>query len=315
MESFGLVVVEAFPQWIDPPAGSTRPWHIDDIGVRLPPAPSGPGPRFDPAADGDRLLDALEAVADRAADVDSLNRLVLAAGLGWRQVVVARAYRRYLCQAGSRWSPAELDDALAGYPLVTRALDAYIAARFDPGSRCPAADARAALLEAVGEVTHLQQDQILRRFVGLVDATVRTNVFTDPSPFAPGRAVTIQLDSARVPGLAPPRPRVETFVHGPAVEGIHLRNGLIARGGLRWSDRPDDFRTEVLDLAQAQVKKNAIIVPTGAKGGFVVRSRAVDTAGGRSPEPRSRPPTRSSSVPSSTSPTTSLVDGLCTRPA
>ncbi|MGI8750885.1 MAG: NAD-glutamate dehydrogenase domain-containing protein [Acidimicrobiales bacterium] len=280
MESFGLVVVEAFPQWIDPPAGSIRPWHIDDIGVRLPSPPSGPDPRFDPAADGDRLLHALEAVADRAADVDSLNRLVLAAGLGWRQVVVVRAYRRYLHQAGCRWSPAELDDALAGYPLVARALDGFISARFDPGSVRTAAESRRTLLDAVGEVTHLQQDQILRLFVGLVDATVRTNVFTGPSPFAPGRAVAIQLDSARVPGLAPPRPRVETFVHGPAVEGIHLRNGLIARGGLRWSDRPDDFRTEVLDLAQAQVKKNAIIVPTGAKGGFVVRSRVVDPAGG-----------------------------------
>ncbi|MDQ2725044.1 MAG: NAD-glutamate dehydrogenase, partial [Actinomycetota bacterium] len=280
MESFGLVVVEAFPQWIDPPAGSTRPWHIDDIGVRLPSSLSGPGPRFDPAADGDRLLDALEAVADRAADIDSLNRLVLVAGLGWRQVVVVRAYRRYLRQAGSRWSPTELDDALAGYPLVTRALDAYFSARFDPGGDRPATEARAALLDVVGEVAHLQQDQILRRFVGLIDATVRTNVFTDPAPFAPGRAVAIQLHSARVPGLAPPRPQVETFVHGPAVEGIHLRNGLIARGGLRWSDRPDDFRTEVLDLAQAQVKKNAIIVPTGAKGGFVVRSQAIDAAGG-----------------------------------
>ena len=238
MESFGLVVVEAFPQWIDPPAGSTRRWHIDDIGVRLPPPPSGPGPRFDPATDGDRLLHALEAVADGAADVDSLNRLVLAAGLGWRQVVVVRAYRRYLRQTATRWTTEELDDALAAYPLVARTLDALISARFDPGSSQPADDARRALLDAVGEVAHLQQDQILRLFVGLVDATIRTNVFSEPSPFAPGRAVAIQLDSARVPGLMPPRPRVETFVHGPTVEGIHLRNGLIARGGLRWSDRP-----------------------------------------------------------------------------
>jgi glutamate dehydrogenase len=269
MESFGLVVVEAVPQWVDPPAGSTRPWHIDDIGVRLPSPASGTG--FDPDTEGDRLLDALEAVAGGAADIDSLNRLVLAAGLGWRQVVVIRAYRRYLHQAGSPWSPAELDDALAAYPEAAGALDAYITARFDPGSQRPAAEARHDLLDAVAEVTHLQQDQILRLFVGLVDATVRTNAFTDPAPFEPGRAVAIQLDSARVPGLAPPRPLVETFVHGPGVEGIHLRNGLIARGGLRWSDRPDDFRSEVLDLAQAQVKKNAIIVPTGAKGGFVVR--------------------------------------------
>ncbi|MGH8916972.1 MAG: NAD-glutamate dehydrogenase domain-containing protein, partial [Actinomycetes bacterium] len=124
---------------------------------------------------------------------------------------------------------------------------------------------------------HLQQDQILRAFLGLVDATSRTNWFQRDGAGRPRRSIALKLDSARVPELGPPRPLVETFVHGPEVEGIHVRAGLIARGGIRWSDRPGDFRTEVLDLAQAQVKKNAIIVPTGAKGGFVCRGVALGT--------------------------------------
>src|SRR5262249_26478863 len=120
-------------------------------------------------------------------------------------------------------------------------------------------------------VPRLDQDQVLRAYLQLIDATVRTNYYQRDSDGSILPTITIKLDSSVVPDLPKPKPKFETFVHGPRVEGIHLRAGLIARGGLRWSERPTDFRTEVLDLAFAQVKKNAIIVPTGAKGGFVYR--------------------------------------------
>ena len=124
---------------------------------------------------------------------------------------------------------------------------------------------------------HRQQDQVLRDYLGLIDATVRTSYFLRTASGPPGPTLTVKLDSRAVPDLPDPRPEVEAFVHGVGVEGIHLRFGRIARGGIRWSDRPDDFRTEILGLAEAQVKKNAIIVPTGAKGGFVCRQAGTPT--------------------------------------
>ncbi|MBO0694159.1 MAG: NAD-glutamate dehydrogenase, partial [Acidimicrobiaceae bacterium] len=140
-------------------------------------------------------------------------------------------------------------------------------------TRSKAEAARRAVLESLAEVQSLEQDQVLRAYLALLDATVRTNWLARSPGGQPRPTIVVKLDSARVPGLVPPLPKIETWVHAPDVEAIHLRNGLIARGGIRWSDRPNDFRTEVLGLAEAQVKKNAIIVPTGAKGGFVVRPR------------------------------------------
>ena len=133
-------------------------------------------------------------------------------------------------------------------------------------------------------VPQLRQDEVLRGYLRLIDATVRTNYFQTDSAGRHSLVLALKFDSSLVPDLPAPRPRVETFVHGPSVEGVHLRAGLIARGGLRWSERPSDFRTEVLDLAFAQVKKNAIIVPTGAKGGFV-RRRLSPANGGAGPDP------------------------------
>jgi glutamate dehydrogenase len=270
VESFGLVVVEAVPHPIR--SGDGHPAaHVDDIGLRRPEGEAPPGGAGDPTAD--RLVAALEAVDRGLIDVDSLNRLVLGAGLAWHEVNLLRAYRRYRRQTGVVLSDAQLDDPLVAFPVVTRALIDHVVSRLGP-DRPPEGDAelsRHAVLEALGAVGHLEQDQVLRAYLALVDATVRTNWFLRGPDGRPRPTVVIKLDSARVPGLTPPLPRIETWVHGPDVEGIHLRNGLIARGGIRWSDRPEDFRTEVLGLAEAQVKKNAIIVPTGAKGGFVVR--------------------------------------------
>ncbi|HET6964331.1 MAG TPA: NAD-glutamate dehydrogenase domain-containing protein [Acidimicrobiales bacterium] len=289
LESFGLVVVESVPLRLGPGAAGEPEMHLDDIGLRAD-TPYGPEAlRFVPAVHGARLVDAIEASARGDADVDSLNRLVTAAGLDWRQVMVLRAYLRYWRQSGVPLTWEQMTDPLAAYPDVARALIGYFEARFDPAAQPTAGAAqqtagaaagaagergaadRALVLAQLDLVSSLEEDRVLRSVLTLVDATLRTNFFTGAG--AGGRPLVLKLDSRRVPDLPRPRPQVEAFVHGPTVEGVHLRAGLIARGGLRWSERPEDFRTEVLDLAFAQVKKNAIIVPTGAKGGFVCRSK------------------------------------------
>ncbi len=288
LESFGLVVVQAVPLHIGPGPDGEPAAYIDDIGVRTE-APHGPEAlRFVPGIHGPRLVEAIEAIARGAADLDSLNRLVTVAGFDWRQVMVLRTYLRYWLQCGTRLTWSELADPLVTFPDVARALIAQFQARFDPACPPPADPGslsgqveRRLCVAELDLVPQLEQDRVLRGYLGLVDATLRTNYFqTDAAGnFRPN--LVIKLDSQAVPELPAPRPLVEAFVHGPTVEGIHLRAGLIARGGLRWSERPSDFRTEVLDLAFAQVKKNAIIVPTGAKGGFVARTQE----GGSKPTP------------------------------
>jgi glutamate dehydrogenase len=227
--------------------------------------------------DGDRAVEAIEACWQGLAEIDSLNRLVLCAGMTWRDVVVLRAYRRYRRQAGTTWSDRQLDDPLVAFPAVARALLNYFGARFEPlpAGAAPAVEVepREAVLAAAGPVERLEHDQVLRGYLSLIDATLRTNHYVeDPRP----AVLALKLDSSRVPELPPPRPYVETFVYSPRLEGLHLRAGLVARGGIRWSDRQDDLRTEVLGLVRAQVLKNAGIVPTGAKGAFFCKRLSVD---------------------------------------
>ncbi|MGI8493150.1 MAG: NAD-glutamate dehydrogenase domain-containing protein, partial [Acidimicrobiales bacterium] len=238
---------------------------------------------FVPDRDGPRLVSAIVAALDGATDVDGLNCLVTAAGMNWRQVMVMRAYRRYRRQAGAAWTDAQLDEPLVLNPEASRSLLAYFEGRFDPNIAPAAGSAdrlRDGVLDALAGVASLGHDEVLRGYLRLIDATLRTSYFI-PDPAGGRPTLTLKLDSRLVPDAGAPRLRFDTFVHGPAVEGIHLRAGLVARGGIRWSDRPDDFRTEILDLAQAQVKKNAIIVPTGAKGGFVCRRPMVARGGGQ----------------------------------
>ena len=279
LESFGLIVVESVPMRLGPGPDGEPEVQVDDIGVRAE-APNGPEAlRFVPEVHGTQLVEAIEASARHDADVDSLNRLVTEAGLDWRQVTVLRAYLRYWRQSGVALSWDQMTGPLAAYPDVARALIGYFQARFDPAEPAgpepdrteAAGSARALVLAQLDLVTSLEQDRVLRSVLALIDSTLRTNFFTGAG--LDHRPLVLKLDSRTVPDLPRPLPQVETFVHGPTVEGVHLRAGLIARGGLRWSERPFDFRTEVLDLAFAQVKKNAIIVPTGAKGGFVCRTR------------------------------------------
>jgi len=216
---------------------------------------------------GARLVDALLAVHGRRIRSDVLNRLVVEAGLDWRAVDCLRAYRGYAVHAGLAARPVALA-ALAGHPESARLLYECFAARFRPDGAGADADALARrFVESLEAVQSLRDDVFLRALFDVVRATVRTNAF---APGAPRPYVALKIRSADLTQLPPPRPLYEVYVHAATMEGIHLRAGKIARGGIRWSDRPEDFRTEILGLMKTQIVKNAIIVPTGAKGGFVV---------------------------------------------
>ena len=271
LESFGLTVVEAVPHHLAA-AGDGSPLHLDDFGLRA----RGRWP-FDPGADGPRLVAAVQAAWSGATEVDDLNRLVVRGRFDWSDVVVLRAYRRYRRQVGAPWSDRQLIEPLVEFPEVASALIEYFAARFDPSRAAvptAAGEARVAVEKALASVERLEQDQILRAYLALIDATVRTSHYARGPGGERLPTLTVKIDSTRAPELPPPRPFVEAFVYSPPMEGLHLRGGPIARGGIRWSDRQDDLRTEVLGLVRAQVLKNAGIVPTGAKGGFVCRRLA-----------------------------------------
>jgi glutamate dehydrogenase len=223
------------------------------------------------------LQEAFAAVWANRAESDGFNALVLAAGLSWRQVVVLRAAAAYLRQTGSRFSLGYVESALASNPRLAAALVALFEDRFDPDrpggaarDRAEAA-ARTRIVDGLDEVGSLDQDRIIRALLGVLTATVRTNFYRFDDEGAPPAVVAFKLDPSGVPDLPAPRPWAEIWVYAPRVEGVHLRFGPIARGGLRWSDRREDFRTEVLGLVKAQMVKNAVIVPTGAKGGFYAK--------------------------------------------
>ncbi|MFY1636652.1 NAD-glutamate dehydrogenase [Solwaraspora sp. WMMB335] len=212
------------------------------------------------------------------AEIDGLNELVLRAGLTWRQVVVLRAYAKYLRQAGTVFSQEYMEATFVAYPTIAAGLVELFETRFCPEPQV-SDDRRQRrgqeLVAAVGrqfdEVDSLDQDRILRGYLTLILATLRTNFYQRASDGRPIPYVAVKLDPQAIPDLPAPRPAYEIFVYSPRFEGVHLRFGEVARGGLRWSDRREDFRTEVLGLVKAQMVKNAVIVPVGAKGGFVVK--------------------------------------------
>ncbi len=206
----------------------------------------------------------------KAIENDGFNRLTLTAQLSADDVVVLRTYAKYLKQTGFTYSQTYLEQTLAMHAAIARDLVALFHARFDPAAEPNRAANMAAIAEAIesklDDVANADEDRILRRFLAVIQASLRTN-FYQQKPY-----LSIKLESAKVPELPQPRPRFEIFVYSPRVEGIHLRFGKVARGGLRWSDRPEDFRTEVLGLVKAQQVKNAVIVPVGSKGGFVLKA-------------------------------------------
>jgi glutamate dehydrogenase len=204
---------------------------------------------------------------------DRLNGLVLAAELTGREIVVLRAVARYLRQAGIPYSDAYMERTLMAHPAIAEGLIEVFLARFDPdeADEEQAERVRGRLEEAIERVESLDQDRILRGFLSVILAMLRTSYFRRDAAGTVVPYLAFKLDPTSVPLLPRPRPRFEIFVYSPRFEGVHLRGGRVARGGIRWSDRPEDFRTEILGLMKAQMVKNAVIVPVGAKGGFVLK--------------------------------------------
>jgi len=262
-EHMGVRVIDERPHRITPADG--RPAWIHDLGLRC---------ASEELAGIDELFkEALLGVWRGELEDDGLNQLVLGAGLSGRQVTVIRAVARYLRQAGIPFSDAYIQRTVVGHPQIVRLLVALFEARFDPERADVerAAQLEAQITNAIDAVQSLDEDRILRSFLQVIMAMLRTNHFRVGERGGPPPYLSFKLDPGRVPLLPLPRPRFEVFVYSPRVEGVHLRGGKVARGGVRWSDRREDFRTEILGLMKAQMVKNAMIVPVGAKGGFVVK--------------------------------------------
>ena len=249
---------------------------IYDFGLRMPAgAGGGAGGDYLTEDDRERFQDAFAAVWTGAAENDGFNSLVLRAGLDWRQAMVLRAYAKYLRQSGSTFSQDYMEDTLRTNVHTTRLLVSLFEARMSPGRQRAGTELTEAMLEeldgALDQVASLDEDRILRSFLTLVKATLRTNFFQKSQDGGQHSYVSMKFDPRAIPDLPAPRPAFEIWVYSPRVEGVHLRFGKVARGGLRWSDRREDFRTEVLGLVKAQMVKNTVIVPVGAKGGFVAK--------------------------------------------
>ncbi len=214
---------------------------------------------------------------------DVFNTLVLRAGLSWREVVILRAYSRFLRQAGIAFSHQYMGETLVNNPGLVRLIVDLFRTRFDPEDQKAVNRTvirlKDKLTDGLDEVVSADEDRILRRFINLVLSTLRTNFYQQTADKTPKPYVSYKLDSRSLEELPLPRPMVEIFVYSPKIEGVHLRFGKVARGGLRWSDRRKDFRTEILGLVKAQVVKNSVIVPVGSKGGFVVKCPSA--SGGR----------------------------------
>ncbi|MFB6620046.1 NAD-glutamate dehydrogenase [Streptomyces sp. NPDC085524] len=248
---------------------------IYDFGLRMP-VSTGNGDNYLGDDARERFQEAFAAVWTGDAENDNFNSLVLGAGLTWRQAVVLRAYAKYMRQAGSTFSQDYMEDTLRNNVHTTRLLVSLFEARMSPGRQAAGSELVDAMLEeldgALDQVASLDEDRILRSFLTLIKATLRTNFFQLNAAGEPHSYVSMKFDPQAIPDLPAPRPAFEIWVYSPRVEGVHLRFGKVARGGLRWSDRREDFRTEILGLVKAQMVKNTVIVPVGAKGGFVAKN-------------------------------------------
>ncbi|KUN01515.1 NAD-glutamate dehydrogenase [Streptomyces yokosukanensis] len=251
----------------------TTSW-IYDFGLRMPKAANSGGEYLGDDA-RERFQEAFAATWTAKAENDGFNSLVLSAGLSWRQAMVLRAYAKYLRQAGSTFSQDYMEDTLRNNVHTTRLLVSLFEARMSPDRQKAGLEITDALLEeldaALDQVASLDEDRILRSFLTVIKATLRTNFFQRARGGEPHDYVSMKFDPQAIPDLPAPRPAYEIWVYSPRVEGVHLRFGKVARGGLRWSDRREDFRTEILGLVKAQMVKNTVIVPVGAKGGFVAK--------------------------------------------
>ncbi|MFF9670100.1 NAD-glutamate dehydrogenase [Streptomyces eurythermus] len=255
-------------------ADRTTAW-IYDFGLRMPKSLGGGNGDYLGDDGRERFQEAFAATWTGKAENDGFNALVLSAGLTWRQAMVLRAYAKYLRQAGSTFSQDYMEDTLRNNVHTTRLLVSLFEARMSPERQQAGVEITDALLEeldaALEQVASLDEDRILRSFLTVIKATLRTNFFQEGPGGEPHDYVSMKFDPRAIPDLPAPRPAFEIWVYSPRVEGVHLRFGKVARGGLRWSDRREDFRTEILGLVKAQMVKNTVIVPVGAKGGFVAK--------------------------------------------
>lgn len=261
MQNMGLVVVDQKPYEFKPEDGEEY-GYLYDFGVEFPEG-------VDPNAVASLYEDALNAYLLGERESDTLDRLILSEGLAWQEARLFRALNHYLIQLGLGYTPSFMSNTLLANPGITKHLVEFFNVSFDPNNglndeqrNARREDLEAALVEELNKIPTLDADRYLRSLSKVIRAILRTNAYLGREAFAI-KVAPQQIDFAPLP-----RPKFEIFVYSPRVEGVHLRFGDVARGGLRWSDRRDDFRTEVLGLVKAQMVKNAVIIPTGAKGGF-----------------------------------------------
>ncbi len=266
----GVDVIDEIPYELSMP-GDQRAF-IYDLGLRVPGGAAAVASRWDQPA-RDRFMAAFAASYDGDSESDGFNALVMGAELEWRQVAVLRTIGRYLRQGGSTYSQTYLAQALAANVDLAKSLVTLFETKFDPARSLDPAQRNDLIAElsgkikiALNDVASLDHDRIVRSYLAVIESAVRTNAYQ------PDRAtIALKLLPREIPDLPEPRPEFEIFVYSPRVEGVHLRFGSVARGGLRWSDRAEDFRTEILGLVKAQMVKNTVIVPVGAKGGFYAK--------------------------------------------
>ena len=269
LEQLGLTVVEEVPTRLQGGVGDDGR-YIHDFGVL---GPDGLPLELDQLES--LVADTVVAVWNGRAGSDWLNRLVVAGGLAWRQVTILRAYREYRQLLGAQFTSRYQNDCLVRNHDIARLLVELFECRFEPTRDDQderADEIEGEILQQLDSVSSLDDDRILRGYLGLIQATVRTNAFRRTE----GDQVAFKFRCADVPGMPLPVPLWEIFVYSTAMAGVHLRGGMVARGGIRWSDRLEDYRTEILGLMKAQMVKNAVIVPVGAKGGFIVKNPPVD---------------------------------------
>jgi glutamate dehydrogenase len=270
LENMGLRVLSERPYRLRFPDGS----DVRDVWIQDFEMCTADGHAIDPGEINQLFQDAFENVWIGRIENDGFNRLILKAGLDWRQAALLRALCRYLLQTGLPFSQTYMEQVLAEHALVAQMLVELFEGRFDPNlpenrRERTTLTVTQAIEHALDQVASLDADRMLNAFRALVLATLRTNYFQFDEQGRPKPYLALKLDPHKIPDLPLPRPMFEIFVYSPRVEGVHLRGGYVARGGLRWSDRREDFRTEVLGLMKAQAVKNVLIVPVGAKGGFV----------------------------------------------
>ncbi|MGB1539425.1 MAG: NAD-glutamate dehydrogenase domain-containing protein, partial [Rickettsiales bacterium] len=280
LENMGFRVLDENPYLITPKDGSGTTVWVRDLRLAMDGLE---------ALNIEKLKDtfehALAKVWHGKMENDGLNALVMKAGLEWRDIVLMRAYTKYLCQTSLPYSQQLITQALVTHPQITCKLVELFKARFENGSKKKEKKSTEpqsivqSINRMLNQVSNIAEDRIIRTFVNVLESTLRTNFFQPDENGHKKDYISFKLNSQAITELPLPRPFREIFVYSLRVEGIHLRGGKVARGGLRWSDRPEDFRTEVLGLMKAQMVKNAIIVPVGSKGGFVVKRPP--TTGGR----------------------------------